>query len=245
MTVEHRMTSLERSNRFWRALAFGCLVFAAIVFLLGAASDTQTINAAGEFRLLDAQGNVRAKLGLDEIGGPALSLLDRQGRIRAHFALSEAPLTGPGDDGVATSLWLSGANATPAIQLGAASNVRMLALNDLQGTTRARLKVGQYGAIPLTQTTFDLVDPDGQARLTLAASPLSTSRPVNRQTSTPSAPPMMKTSPYLALTDHSGNLRAQLRLWGDGRPSFDLWDIDNRPILNVPRTDEANTPRDP
>jgi hypothetical protein len=247
MTLEDRIERLERGNRRWRALACGLAAVLVVIILLGSEAGEDNVVVATEFRLVDGDGVVRAKLGLTETGGPGLSLLDQRGKVRAQFAVVESGMAGPGDDGVASTLWLSGATIDPAVMLVAGSNVRMLQVNDLQGCARAQIKVGQYGAPVLTRASLDLMDADGNRCLRIGTEPVGMPRPADRQEPAVSGDAVMGSWPHITLMDHHQQVRVRFAVWGDGEPSLDLWDRSGDPVLSVPDvgkpTDADGEPR--
>ena len=92
--VQARLDRLEASLRRTR-FTLTAVILAALLTLAGgsllatASSDTITARA---FRLTDAQGRVRALLGMTP-DGPGLSLLDEQGEVRAGLSVNS---DGPG-----------------------------------------------------------------------------------------------------------------------------------------------------
>jgi len=233
MASENQMISFRRADRRWRWVAYLSLGALACTALLGTRAQDQDVQVAREFRLVDAEGRLRATLGFGETGGPGITFFDRTGQPRAMLMLHDGQVLGPGDDGVASMLWLSGANAEPAVRIGAGSNARMLEINDFQGNPRIGLKVGQHGAAFLTRTSLRFLDSTGKERLILGTVPMSVARPADRQQARGDQL-VMKSSPLLGLFDADGNVRAQVKVWGDGEPSLDLWDAEGAALFSLP-----------
>ncbi|MBU4272302.1 MAG: hypothetical protein KKE86_14320 [Planctomycetes bacterium] len=95
MTIEERVAELERKNRrlTWMLTVAGgtvaLLVVLAVASGMAPAGDAPLeIVTAREFRLVDAQGRLRAKLVTDKEGS-GLVLADEKGQARASLAVKE------------------------------------------------------------------------------------------------------------------------------------------------------------
>jgi hypothetical protein len=111
-----------------------CLVVtvAAVAYAAGQAKTaTPKVVRAQKFEVVDAQGRVRATLGLLPDGSPSLELTDEQGKTRAQLSLYS--------DG-SPYLGLQDAKLKTRAELSLDSGGRpSLALSDEQGKTRATM----------------------------------------------------------------------------------------------------------
>jgi len=89
--VIQRLNHLEWELRWWKTLASTFLALLGLVFLLGAVRerDTKMFDEirARQFVLVDANGNVRAGLGVGTDGSAALAFADLEGKIRTGLAV--------------------------------------------------------------------------------------------------------------------------------------------------------------
>ena len=114
MTVEERLARLERENRWLRRGGGVALAAIATVLLVGQAGskpladlearsltikdasgrETLTIEPPLGLQLRDNTGKVRARLGLDGVGAPHLSLYDDQGKgsVGLHMTKDSAAM---------------------------------------------------------------------------------------------------------------------------------------------------------
>ena len=236
LTTQQRLDRMERSMRRMRASVITVSLVAVVLAVSGmhrADSSAQHV-IASRFTLVDANQNPTAELrSAEEAHGAELVFLDSNGRPRMQLQMAqhEAEM---GDDGIFTSILLTGANPEQAILLGAGSNVRQFSINDLQGNTRIRLSTSQGGAPQLTSVNFSLHDQNETPMLRLGLAPMTIPRPERRTTDGPRGGDVqLGPSPFIWL-GHERETRASFRLWHDGRPSLDLWDDDDTPIFRVP-----------
>lgn len=123
-------------------------------------SAAANVVTAGEFRLVDEHGSLRAKLCM-EGGEPALGLGDSAGTVRANVRLNEdgEPALGLYDAkgqlraglGVGAKqgamFWLCDPDGNVRLRISLAGEESALALNDTQGNTQAGLIVRQGSPI--------------------------------------------------------------------------------------------------
>ncbi len=88
MTVEERLTQLERKNRRLTLAMLLTGVAAALVVMIGMARSDAVpdLVRAHRFELLDENGKMRAALGVDK-DGPGLVLRDQNEKARAALAV--------------------------------------------------------------------------------------------------------------------------------------------------------------
>ncbi len=169
-TVEQRLERLERSNRRWRGLVVALLTGAVALTLTCANIPDAGIVTAEEIQVVDAEGNIRIRLGADEDGRWGLRLFDTAGTLRGD-------LVTVADGGVGLNLYdaresvraaISMANdapglvfldpaSVPRITLGAnAEGAHLLALYDDNREPRAILAL-----MPDLPAIFQLFDTAG------------------------------------------------------------------------------------
>jgi len=73
--VSARLERLETENRRMKKLGLVVLIFASVFFVSGQAKTNKVVEA-NEFRLLDIDGRIRAKLMTNDIGQTSLTLTD-------------------------------------------------------------------------------------------------------------------------------------------------------------------------
>ena len=159
MTIEERMTRLERKNRRL-TLALVLTGLAAILAVgVGMAAPVAVPDEvkAHKFTLVDADGKTRAELGLNTgPNGPGLKLFDENGNMRVGLGLlpdgpnltlrdengkTRVSLNVTKDSICSSILSLSGENG----RTGAALSTDGLLLTDANGKMRAMLAVGKDG----------------------------------------------------------------------------------------------------
>lgn len=86
-----RLGRVERENRRLRQGGLGVLVLAGVVLLMGQAHPNRTIEAE-KFVLKDASGRIRARLEMELVDRPTLTLLDARGFPLVSLAAGENPL---------------------------------------------------------------------------------------------------------------------------------------------------------
>jgi hypothetical protein len=76
----NRISKLESQNRRLRQIGAATLVVLTLLVIMGEASSRKTVEA-NEFVLRDGNGNVRARLSMNEsLSAPEMVLLDEKGR---------------------------------------------------------------------------------------------------------------------------------------------------------------------
>ena len=90
MSIETRLRALERKNRILMALVVALLAPSALASW--SRRDDDVVQARA-FEMVDAEGNVRAELGIDADGSAGLFLKDVEGRLRA-CAIHDSTQTG-------------------------------------------------------------------------------------------------------------------------------------------------------
>ncbi len=89
MTIEERLTQLEKSNLRWQRLtAILCLLLVTLG-IMGAKHIGRTNVAIGQLRLLNREGKLRAVLGVTKNDAAYLALRDKEGKVRCHLSLDK------------------------------------------------------------------------------------------------------------------------------------------------------------
>jgi hypothetical protein len=128
-----RVERLEKQNRKLKHAGVVALILAAAVFLMGQTAQKKTVEA-NEFILRDANGNLRAALGVDK-DGTGLFLWDAAGKIRAALeVVADEP-----------QLVLYDSAGKQSAALSIYKGVPGLGLFDSAGNPRATLDVGADG----------------------------------------------------------------------------------------------------
>ncbi len=87
-----RVTRLERQNTFFKLLLTIILPLGAVLILAAAGQKSGTVIDAGEFRLVDDDGNLLAAWRNEEEGmGPFISFFDETGATRTQLGFSDDP----------------------------------------------------------------------------------------------------------------------------------------------------------
>ncbi len=107
-------------------------------------------------------------------------------------------------------------------------------MNDLQGNRRLSLRVRDFGLPSAVSTELKFEDEGGSDLVMLGVPPASIARPADR---TPDAmvrqEVLERPSPQLAMATKDGR-RILLKVWGDGQPSLDLWEMDGKALFSAP-----------
>lgn len=140
MTTEERLEKLEKeltgAKRNSRLLLTAVVAIVAVVFLLGASGDAaQEVVRAKEFQLVDANGQVRARLAFAATEYPDLVLQDQNGKICVSLMLAQNGSSG---------LSLHGPNGTCA-ELSVDEGGPSLRLYDQNDAVRAGLLLDESG----------------------------------------------------------------------------------------------------
>lgn len=158
MTIEDRVNSLERQNRWIRRLASCALAGLACVLLMGQGKPKPLPDlVAGSLRIEDSAGRSRMHLYTDGEGRAIFHMLDKQGHYRLVLTLWP--------DGT-PRLWLQGASVdkkiVPAVVLGATTDGAFVRLDHQHhGPHRARIATAKDGTPSIT-----LSDPKGKVSWT-------------------------------------------------------------------------------
>lgn len=162
-TVERRLDALERSNRIWRRAAAAGGLAALALLLLGAARPKPRTVEAGEIRLLDEKGTLRASLSAGKTG-TSFFLADEKGTVRARLAL----------DAGAPRLELSDSSGKPMASLAVRPDGEAQLTVGAEKQPRAAVRVGTDGAPELFLTDAEdrpradlALHPDGTPRLAM------------------------------------------------------------------------------
>ncbi len=172
-----RLERLERQNRVGKRLGLLVLALLAVVGFAGAAAQPAVPESlvAREFKLLDPDGKMRARLFMTNAGQPAFSLFDEKGKERIYMHINKngarlVCLDAQGDRLMSTL----GTDETGGnIRLfNAANQIRFLAnanavavkqkfvVADDKDKDRLRLEIGEEGA------SITCFDPTGKVLLT-------------------------------------------------------------------------------
>lgn len=90
LTLEDRVTALERQNRRLRRVAFGALGLLAVGVVMGQqAPRAPRVIEAQEFHALDAAGKIRVLLGTTDEKGAALTLHDAARKTRVLLTTTD------------------------------------------------------------------------------------------------------------------------------------------------------------
>lgn len=85
-----RVEKVEKQNRRLKQIGLGVAVLAGAVLLMGQARSNRTIEAE-KFVLKDANGRIRARLGMEADDRPTLALLDAKGFPLVSMGAGESP----------------------------------------------------------------------------------------------------------------------------------------------------------
>ncbi len=85
MTLEERLTRLERQNRWFKRGAAAGLVMAVALLCMAQARPSPEALEAPQFILRDGQGRERLRIEVTRDGNPAINILDQQGRLRSSL----------------------------------------------------------------------------------------------------------------------------------------------------------------
>lgn len=233
MNIEDRIERLERSSRRWRWLSAGLMLALGGAMTMGQQDAKTTVIEAQEFRVVDEEGRKLATLASDPAGGSNLAFFDLRGKPRAalgiHIGDKEGAL-----DGVSSILSLSGGTDSPGIMIGVEGGYRSIWMHDLQGNRRLSLKVRDFGQPCAVITVLKFEDEAGSDLVMLGVPAASIARPADR---TPHAMVQQeileRPSPQLAMATKDGR-RILLKVWGDGQPSLDLWEVDGTVLFKAP-----------
>lgn len=199
---------------------------------MGQQDATTKVIEAQEFRVVDEEGRKLAMLGFDPPGGSNLVFFDTRGKPRAalgiHIGDKEGAL-----DGVTSALYLSGGTDLPGIMIGVEGGYRQIMMNDLQGNRRLSLRVRDFGPPGAVNTELKIEDEDGTDVVMLGVPLGSIARPADRTPHAMAAAEILKPSPQLAMATKDGR-RILLKVWGDGQPSLDLWEVDGTALFKAP-----------
>lgn len=94
LELDKRLNRMEASNRSMRIVVCGLLVTVFAIGLLAAAQSRPNVVEAQEFRLLDADGQLRATLDLDKHGNSSLTMADSHGTRRIILGTQNGPSLG-------------------------------------------------------------------------------------------------------------------------------------------------------
>ena len=133
MTIEERLTKLERKNRMLTlALAFVALAAVLVVTTgMGSAEAVPEEVKAHRFILVDAYGKARAGMAMDN-AGPRLDLLDENGNVRVGLTVVK---------GIGPRLGLWDENGKLRVGLALDKDFPSLGFYDENGKGRAGLTV--------------------------------------------------------------------------------------------------------
>ncbi|HKU21999.1 MAG TPA: hypothetical protein VJQ50_13355 [Terriglobales bacterium] len=85
MTLEERLSKLERQNRwFKRGAAAGLVVVVALLCMAQARPSPPALEAS-QLVLRDAQGRARLRIEVASDGNPTINILDQEGRLRSSL----------------------------------------------------------------------------------------------------------------------------------------------------------------
>jgi hypothetical protein len=144
-TVVERLERLERQNGRLRALA-GVIIVSAFVFMAIGFAPKKAVTAetsqdnitTRQIGIVDAAGNVRIALGVDEETGPVITRLSKKGDPVVSIGVVDK-------DGSA-AISLSGKNDKAGLTLFTASDgTSGMIVDDNKGITRAMVGVGPDG----------------------------------------------------------------------------------------------------
>lgn len=176
--VRKRLEALEKEARRWRRAGAATAAMILALMTLAAARPKPRLVEAGEFRLVDEKGTVRASLTARK-SAAALMLADEAGTVRARLALEGSPRMELSDAGGTTQASVSlGADGAPTLSLGAEKQARAtvrigsdgasdLTLTDGNDHARAALALAADGSPRVA-----LYDEEGSLRASLGATPL-------------------------------------------------------------------------
>lgn len=150
LTLEERMTRLERQNHWLKVTTLTVVLVLAAIVCMGQARSLDTVEA-GRFILRDANGVMRGGLGFNEHKQPTLSLYDGNGDLRASLGVTQkGPL-----------LLLADAEGKKGVVVEVVREGPTLGLSDSSGKHRLVLCVTDEGP------SVNLDDPDGTRRAAL------------------------------------------------------------------------------
>lgn len=167
MTLEDRLTRLERKNRRLTLAMLLTGVAAALVVTIGAARPeaVRDVVRAHSFVLLDENGKMRALLAVTE-NEPMLGLADENGRVRAGMAIDKgSPRFVLWDENSTEQASLSLSKKGPGLQLGSKEMMRMskdaVVFQDKESKPRVLLGLGEDGPM------FDFCNKEGKPTITM------------------------------------------------------------------------------
>lgn len=206
-SVVERLDKLEKQNRTLKRVGMLVLVLFCLVFVMGQALPGRRIIEAEGFILRDANGKMRAALGISE-GAPHLSLLDEEGTARIFLTLAANK----------PAVWLFDAKVNPRVSLATdAGGDGLLSLLDGMRKQRAVL-----GLLPDGSPKLELTAEGERSAVTLGA--MSSSKgsssglvllDANRK---PRGALLLDDQdvPMMVLYDNNGQARAKMNSTRDG-----------------------------
>jgi hypothetical protein len=109
--LQGRLLKLEKQNRRFKQLGVAALIVPALLVVMGQAPSKKTVEA-NEFVLKDANGRIRAKIGMgldfQHKDGPAIVLFDAENDSRISISTSEDDaqvLVNSHQAGASSSMW--------------------------------------------------------------------------------------------------------------------------------------------
>ena len=191
--TNRRLEALERTNRRWRRAAAALAAAAPALLLLGAARPKPRTVEAGEYRLVDEKGTLRASLSSRK-ATTAFFLADESGTVRARLALDgSARLELSDASGKPRASLALKADGAPELMVGTDKQARAalhvsaeggaeISLVDSEDHPRAALTLAADGSPRLA-----LYDEEGTLRTALGSTPLKEVRSGSSEMTGPSS----------------------------------------------------------